>query len=112
MKIALLTHIVVATQYAQEAEQAGSPFLQMVLFMMFIFVLYYFIYAKPVAKDQEAHQKLVGGLIKGDNIVSIGGIVGEVVEVHEHTLLVNVGKNSFCTLRKSAVKAKLGDNNA
>ena len=112
MKIALLTHFVVATQYAQEAEQGGSPFMQMLFFMSFIFLLYYFIYARPVAKDQETHQKLVGGLIKGDNIVSIGGIVGEVVEVHEHTLLLNVGKNSFCTLRKSAVKAKLGDNDA
>ena len=112
MKIAMLTHFVLATQYAQEAEQGGSPFMQMLFFMSFIFLLYYFIYARPVAKDQETHQKLVGGLIKGDNIVSIGGIVGEVVEVHEQTLLLNVGKNSFCTLRKTAVKAKLGDNDA
>ena len=112
MNMDLFTHIVVATQYAQEAEQGGSPFLQMVFFMSFIFLLYWLIYARPVAKNQEAHQKLVGGLIKGDKIVSIGGIVGEIVEVQEQTLLLDVGKGSFCTLRKTAVKGKLGDKNA
>jgi len=84
----------------------------MLFFMSFIFLLYYFIYARPVAKDQEAHQKLVGGLIKGDKIVSIGGIIGEIVEVQEHALLLDVGKGSLCTLSKTAVKAKLGDKNA
>ena len=112
MNLDILTHIVIATQYAQEAEQGGSPFLQMIIFMMFILALYWLIYARPVAKDQETHQKLIGGLIKGDKIVSIGGIVGEIVEVQEHTLLLDVGKGSFCTLRKTAVKAKLGDKNA
>lgn len=111
MKIALMTHFVLATEFAQEAQQ-GSPFTQMLFFMSFIFLLYYFIYARPVAKDQENHQKLVGGLIKGDKIVSIGGIHGEIVEVHEQTLLLDVGRGSLCTISKTAVKAKLGDNNA
>ena len=112
MNTDLFTHIIVATQYAQEAEQGGSPLFQMVIFMIFIFLLYWLIYARPVAKDQEAHQKLVGGLIKGDKIVSIGGIVGNIVEVQEHTLLLDVGRGSLCTLNKTAVKAKMGDKNA
>jgi preprotein translocase subunit YajC len=112
MNMEILTHIVVATQYAQEAEQGGSPFMQMIIFMIFIFLLYWLIYARPVAEDQKKHQKLIGGLIKGDKIVSIGGIVGEIVEVQEHVLLLDVGKGSLCTLRKTAIKAKLGDNDA
>ncbi len=111
MKVLLLSHVVLATEFAQEAQQ-GSPFTQMLFFMSFIFLLYYFIYARPVQKDQEAHQKLIGGLIKGDKIVSIGGICGEIVEVQEQTLLLDVGRGSFCTLSKTAVKAKMGDSNA
>ena len=111
MKIVGLDTAIVATQFAQDAAQEGG-FTQMLFFMSFIFLLYYFIYARPVAKDQEVHQKLVGGLIKGDKIVSIGGIHGEIVEVHEHTLLLDVGRGSFCTLSKNAVKAKVGVENA
>ena len=79
--------------------------MQMILFMSFIFLLYWLIYARPV-EDQKKHQKLIGGLIKGDKIVSIGGIVGEIVEVQEHTLLLDVGKTSLY-IEKNNVKAKL-----
>ena len=87
----MLTHIVVVTQYAQEAPQGGSPFTDGVLHAIHLYI-YYFIYTKPVPRPRGT-SKVDWWFDKGDNIVSIGGIVGEVVEVHEHTLLVNVGKS-------------------
>ena len=92
---------------AQAAPQQGSPLLQMLFFMSFIFMMYFFIYVRPVTKEKEQHQNMVNGLIKGDKVVSIGGIHGEIVEVQEHTVLLNVGRNSFCTIGKSAIKAKI-----
>lgn len=100
--------IVFGATSAQEA-QVGSSITQMLFFVSFIFMLYYFIYAKPVQKDQEAHAKMVSGLIKGDKVVSIGGICGEIVEVQESTVLLDVGRNSYCTLAKSAIKTKVGE---
>ena len=109
MKIFAYETLVLATQQAQEAPQ-GSPITQMLFFVSFIFLLYYFIYARPVAKDKTP-QKMVNGLIKGDR-VSIGGICGEIVEVQEKTVLINVGRNSVCTITKTAIKAKVGEDNA
>ena len=108
MTIQILHTVVAVSTSAQEA-QAGSSFGQMLFFISFIFMMYYFIYARPVQKDKEDHAKMVNGLIKGDKVVSIGGICGEVVEVQESTLLIDVGRNSFCTLTKSAIKTKLGE---
>ena len=105
------TNFVMATNFAQDQAQ-GSPFMQMLFFMSFIFMLYWLIYARPVAKEQETHQKMVNSLIKGDKIVSIGGIHGEIVEIQEQTVLLNVGKNSFCTISKTAIKIKIGAENA
>lgn len=104
----LFNTIVIGVASAQEA-QAGSSITQMLFFISFIFMLYYFIYARPVQKDQEDHAKMVNGLIKGDKVVSIGGICGEIVEVQESTVLLDVGRNSYCTLTKSAIKTKLGE---
>ena len=111
MKIFAYESLVLATQHAQETPQ-GSPITQMLFFVSFIFLLYYFIYARPVAKDKESHEKMVNGLIKGDKIVSIGGICGEIVEVQDKAVLINVGRNSVCTITKTAIKAKLGEDNA
>ena len=71
------------TQMAQEAPPPGIPIVQMLFFMAFIVLMYQFIYARPMAKDKERHTKMINSLIKGDKIVSIGGIHGEIVEVQE-----------------------------
>jgi preprotein translocase subunit YajC len=97
---------------AQEAPPQGIPIVQMLFFMAFIILMYQFIYARPVAKDKERHSKMINSLITGDEVVSIGGIHGEIAEVQDDVIVLKTGKNSTCTLSKSAIKKKLGAQNA
>ena len=99
-------------QFAQEGATQEAPFMQMIFFMSFIFLIYYFIYARPVAKDKERHAKMINSLIKGDQIVSIGGIHGEIVEIQEGVIILKTGNKSTCTISKSAIKLKVGAENA
>ena len=100
------------TQMAQEAPPPGIPIVQMLFFMAFIVLMYQFIYARPMAKDKERHTKMINSLIKGDKIVSIGGIHGEIVEIKEGVIVLKTGTNSTCTLSKTAIKMKVGAENA
>ena len=102
----------VSTQFAQEGAPQGMPIVQMLFFMAFIILMYQFIYARPVAKEKEQHNKMINSLITGDKIVTIGGIHGEIVEVQEDLIVLKTGKNSTCSLSKSAIKKKLGAENA
>ena len=102
----------VTHQFAQEAPPQGIPIVQMLFFMVFIILMYQFIYARPVAKDKERHSKMINSLIKGDKIVSIGGIHGEIVEIQENVIVLKTGTNSTCTLSKTAIKLKVGAENA
>ena len=74
--------------------------------------MYQFIYARPVAKEKEQPTKMINSLITGDKVVSIGGIHGEIAEVQDDVIVLKTGKNSTCTLSKSAIKKKLGAENA
>jgi preprotein translocase subunit YajC len=102
----------VTYQFAQEAAPQGVPIVQMLFFMAFIILMYQFIYARPVAKEKEQHTKMINSLITGDKIVTIGGIHGEIVEVQEGLIILKTGKNSTCSLSKSAIKLKVGAENA
>ena len=102
----------VTHQFAQEAPQQGFPLIQMFFFMAFIILMYQFIYARPVAKDKERHQKMINSLITGDKVVSIGGVHGEIVEVKDDVIVIKTGNNSTCTLSKSAIRTKIGAENA
>lgn len=94
--------------FAAEAAGQGSPLMQMLFLGSMFFLMYYFIVARPASKDRERYQKMTNSLIKGDKIVSIGGIQGEIVEINETDIVIKTGKNSTLSLRKSAIKAKIG----
>ena len=48
-----------------------------------IFALFYFILIRPQATQRKKHDELVRNLKKGDEIVTNGGLVGEVVFIKE-----------------------------
>jgi preprotein translocase subunit YajC len=109
-------YIVLSTatfQYAQEAQaQQGMSIISIVFFMGMLFLLYQFMVAKPMKKEKDQHSKMINSLIKGDKIVTIGGIHGEIVEIQESVIVLKTGNNSTCTLNKTAIKLKFGAENA
>lgn len=50
-----------------------------------IFAIFYFIIIRPQQKQKREHENAVMNLKKGDQVVTAGGLVGEVVHVREGT---------------------------
>ena len=97
-----------ATAYAAPA--AGGPENAGLLNLLFIggFVLiFYFLLIRPQNKRRKEHQALVTGLSKGDEIVTAGGIVGQINKVEDDFVKVQVGENVEMRIQKSAVGATL-----
>ena len=93
---------------AQAQPTIGQALMDTLPLMAMIFGIYYFLYARPVAREKESHSKMTNGLIKGDKVVTIGGVVGEVTEIQEDQVVLSTGKKSSLSVRKSAIKHKLG----
>ena len=70
-----------------------------------IFVVFWLFFIRPQNKKQKEEQKFREALQKGDDIVTIGGIHGKVVEVKETTVLVSVDNNVKMEFEKSAIVA-------
>jgi preprotein translocase subunit YajC len=54
---------------------------QMLIFTALIFVLFYFILLRPVLQDQKARRSAQRRLTIGDEVVTTGGLIGELVDV-------------------------------
>ena len=70
-----------------EAGSTGSmlaTFLPLVL----VFVFFYFFLIRPQKKREKETQKMRSSIEVGDEIVTIGGIIGTVVSVREDTLVL------------------------
>jgi len=57
-----------------------SPFGTLFMFGS-IFAIFYFLVIRPQSKQRKDHENKVMALKKGDQIVTVGGIVGEVVHI-------------------------------
>jgi preprotein translocase subunit YajC len=62
----------------------GSSAIAPSLFMYgAIFAIFYFILIRPQQRQRKEHEALIRNLKKGDEIVTAGGIVGEVLHIRE-----------------------------
>ena len=67
--------------------------------------VFWFLLMRPQIKRQKEHQERVGGLKKGDKVVTQGGLVGKVVKVDDVYVDLELGKD----VRVKAVKATIAD---
>jgi preprotein translocase subunit YajC len=48
-----------------------------------IFAIFYFVLIRPQSKQRKDHERMVQNLKRGDEVVTSGGVIGEVVHIKE-----------------------------
>jgi preprotein translocase subunit YajC len=106
--------MLISNAYAQAAGGAAqdpSGGLMGLLPIIIMFVILWFLMIRPQMKKAKEHQKMVGELQKGDEIVTQGGVAGRVTKVGESFLTLEVaeGKDGPIELviQKNAIGALL-----
>ena len=61
----------------------GNPILGSIFMYGAIFAIFYFVLIRPQSTQRKKHDEMVRNLKKGDEIVTNGGLVGEVVFIKE-----------------------------
>ena len=72
---------------SQQAQAWGSIIMWVVIMVVFV----YFFMIRPQKKRQKEEQEMRNALEIGDEIVTIGGIVGRVVTIRENDLIIETG---------------------
>ena len=88
----------------QQILQTSWPILLMV-------VIFYFLLWHPQKKQQKERASLLGSLKKGQKIVTIGGIYGEIVELDDEKVKVQVSEKVELTFARTAVANVLSKKN-
>ena len=75
------------------------------IFLIGMFVIMYFFLIRPQVKRQKEHKSMVEGLKKGDEIQTMGGLMGKVLDLGDNFMKVEVAEGVVVTVRKTAVEA-------
>lgn len=105
--------MLISNAYAQAAPAAAAPgdtFMGLIPLIL-MFVVLWFLMIRPQMKKAKEHQKMVGELTKGDEVVTQGGIVGRVTKVGENYISVEIAEGKDgpveVTVQKQAIGALL-----
>ncbi len=73
-----------------------------------VFILFIFLSGRSRRKQEAKKREMLASLKKGDKVISIGGIIGTIVEVRDNEVIVKVDENSNTRMRFLRDAIRLG----
>jgi preprotein translocase subunit YajC len=89
----------VLAQVPAAQQPTWGPFIVMGL----IFVIFYFLIIKPQKDKEAAHHKMLKALNKNDEVVTIGGIYGTVINVKDNSVVLRIADDVKIEVQKNAI---------
>jgi preprotein translocase subunit YajC len=103
--------VFISNAYAQAAPAAADPGIMgsLTTFMPLIlmFVVMYFLMIRPQQKRAKEQRDMMNALAKGDEVVTVGGVLGRVSKVNEQYLTLEIANATEIVVQKSAVTTLL-----
>ncbi len=96
-------HAMGATGASAEGGGGGSS---MLIMLVAIFAIFYFLMIRPESKRRKERQAMMDSLTRGDKVVTIGGLYGEIQDVHEDRLVIRIAENLKVEVAKTAISGK------
>ena len=98
----------ISSAFAQSvpAAAAGGDMqssLMSMLPLVLMFVVLYFVMIRPQMKKQKEHRTMIEALAKGDEIVTVGGILGKVSKLGDNYVTLEIAANVEVQIQRSAV---------
>jgi preprotein translocase subunit YajC len=79
-----------------------GPGMSVFILQIALFIgIFYFLLIRPQRQQQKKHQQLLASLQKGDQVVTSGGVIGEVVHLKENEVTLRSGESRLVVSRAS-----------
>ena len=99
--------MLISSAYAQTAPAAAggdmASSLTSLLPLVLMFVVLYFVMIRPQMKRQKEHRTMIEALAKGDEIATVGGMLGRVTKLGDNFLNLEVAQGVEVQVQRSAV---------
>ena len=93
-----------ASTATETAANGGSGWVTIVMLVV-MFAFFYFFMIRPQKKQEKETAEMRNNLVVGDEITTIGGIIGKIVSIKDETLVLETSRDGTkIRILKSAVR--------
>ena len=71
--------------------------------LVLMFVVLYFVMIRPQMKKQKESKAMLDALAKGDEVVTVGGMLGKISKINDNSLSVEVANGVEVQIQRNAV---------
>lgn len=98
-----MNNLILLMQPAASNQQSSGGGWSMLIFFLAIILIFWLFMIRPQQKRQRRIEEARQSLQKGDQIITVGGIHGKIVDVREKTFVISVEDNNRLEIEKAAV---------
>ena len=99
--------MLILTLLQAQTPAAGNPMGTVFMFGA-IFLIFYFLLIRPQRKQQKSHDEMVKSLSRGDEVVTIGGIIGKIIHLTDDRITIKTAEDTRLEIERSKVGRKAG----
>lgn len=79
-----------------------------VIYIVLMIVFFYFVLIRPQKKREKQTRMMLNDMRPGDEVITIGGVMGNIVSIKEDRVIIETGANrTKLTFEKGAIKTVL-----
>lgn len=100
-----ISQLFISNAYAEGAAAAPQDGgIMQFLPLIALLAVFYFLILRPQQKRAKEHKALMEALQKGDEVITVGGILGKVTKVGEENVGVEIADNVVVQVQKPAIQ--------
>ncbi|MGL1932389.1 MAG: preprotein translocase subunit YajC [Desulfotalea sp.] len=80
--------------------------------LILIFVVFYFLLIRPQQKQAKQQQIFLNELKKGQKVVTKGGIYGEIIDIKDNILSLEIARETIIKVSRDAIAGAVDKNGA
>lgn len=97
--------LIAPTALAQDQGGAGGGLVAQLIFFVPLILIFYFLLIRPANQRQKKHRAMIEAVVRGDTIITSGGLIGKVVKVTDQEVSVDLAEG----VRVRVVKGMIAD---
>ena len=86
-----------------------NEWLSLIAYFAVFIGIFYFLIIMPRKKQEKKHNSVLEALQRGDKVITIGGIKGEITRIKDDTVFLKVNETMQIELLKKAIAYKEGE---
>ena len=91
-----------ALAFVPSDQGGGSAAGTLIMLAMFV-AIFYMLLIRPQRQQQKRHQEMVKELRRGDEVATIGGIVGKIIHVKDDRLTIKTDEDTRLVIERDKV---------